>query len=166
MLSEFQINQVWRDMLEAEARSLYFGDLASRYTRRKQIITGLSLFLSSGAAAAIVAKLPETVTVLLAGAVAVINAYAISINLDGSANTMGKLHSSWNSVAADYNRLWNHSYEDDAEDQFYRIIEGKKDISELATTSAPNDQKLMATWQLRVFAMYHLKDQHGHTSKA
>ena len=41
MLSEFQTNAVWENMLAAEARSLYFADLASRYTRYKQWISGL-----------------------------------------------------------------------------------------------------------------------------
>ena len=39
MLTDDQINRVWQNMLAAEARSLYFGDLGSRYTRRKQWIT-------------------------------------------------------------------------------------------------------------------------------
>jgi hypothetical protein len=56
MLSEFQINRVWENMLAAETRSLYFGDLASRYTRKKQWITGLSFFLSFGAAASFIGK--------------------------------------------------------------------------------------------------------------
>ena len=47
MHNEFQTNLVWENMLAAETRSLYFGDLATRYTRRKQCITGSSFFLSS-----------------------------------------------------------------------------------------------------------------------
>jgi len=48
MLSEAQIKRVWDNMLAAETRALYFGDLASRYTRQKQWIAGISFFLSSG----------------------------------------------------------------------------------------------------------------------
>ena len=54
MLTDDQIKRVWENMLAAEARSLYFGDLAARYTRRKRVITGASFFLSSGAAATLV----------------------------------------------------------------------------------------------------------------
>ena len=53
MLNEFQQTKAWEGLLNAEARSLYFGDLASRYTRHKQWITGVSFFFSSGAAATI-----------------------------------------------------------------------------------------------------------------
>ncbi|MGH8335666.1 MAG: hypothetical protein ACRETL_02305, partial [Gammaproteobacteria bacterium] len=47
VLTDFQINRVWEHMLAAESRALYFGDLASRYTRRKQWITGVSFFFSA-----------------------------------------------------------------------------------------------------------------------
>ncbi|MGO4882603.1 MAG: hypothetical protein ACLP59_17570 [Bryobacteraceae bacterium] len=148
-------------MLAAETRSLYFGDLASRYASRKQWITGLSFFLSSGAAATVIAKSSEWVPVGLAVVVAVINAYAVSVNLDSKITTMAKLHGLWKQIGSDYNRLWNHVYDADAEEQSERITTSEKEASELATTNAPNDEKLMAKWQDRVFALYHLSDQHG-----
>ena len=104
-------------MLAAETRSLYFGDLATRYTQRKQWITGLSFFLSSGAAASLIAKAPGWVPLLLAAVVAAITAYSMAVNLDKSIGTMVKLHCSWNQIASDYDRLWNHSYDEDAESQ-------------------------------------------------
>ena len=44
-LTEHQANRVWEKRVEAEVRSLYFADLANRFTVRKQIITGASFFL-------------------------------------------------------------------------------------------------------------------------
>jgi hypothetical protein len=82
VLNDFQINQVWENMLAAEARSLYFGDLAARYTLQKQWITGSSFFLASGAAATVVAKAPEWVPGILALFVALITAYARDYLLD------------------------------------------------------------------------------------
>jgi hypothetical protein len=161
MLNDFQIRRVWDDMLAAETRSLYFGDLASRYASRKQWITGLSFFLSSGAAATLIGKSPEWVPVVLAVVVAVMNAYALAVNLDGKITTMAKLHGLWRQISSDYNRLWNHVYDTDAEEQLEKITNSDKEASELATTNAPNNEKLMAKWQDRVFALYHLSDQHG-----
>ena len=66
MLTEDQTKRVWEKMLEAEARSLYSGDFAANYTRRKQIITAGSLFLSSGAAATVIARWPGFVPMVLA----------------------------------------------------------------------------------------------------
>ena len=75
MLTENQVNRVWNKMVEAEVRSLYFADLAGRYNRYKQILTGVSFFLSSGAAATLLAKAPDWIPILLAIIVAILSAY-------------------------------------------------------------------------------------------
>src|ERR1700722_15245755 len=129
MLTDDQINRVWQNMLAAEARSLYFGDLGSRYTRRKQWITGLSFFLSSGAAATVISKAPNWIPVLLALTTAVMTAYAMAMNLDGKIATMAKLHSSWNQIASDYDRLWNHAYDEEAENFLDQIMGRERDSS-------------------------------------
>ncbi|SRR5260370_15648785 len=161
MLSKSQIDRVWENMLAAETRALYFGDLASRYARQKQIITGITFFFSSGAAATIIGKAPSWVPAGLAVIVAAISAYSIAVGLDRKISTMVKLHSTWNRIALEYDRLWNHSYEPDAEEQLNKILQDEKEPSELATTEAPNDQKMLQKWQDQVFMMYHLTGQHG-----
>ena len=156
MLNEFRRNEAWENMLAAETRSLYFGDLASRYTRRKQMITGLSFFLSSGAAAAVIGKLPLWVPLVLSIVVAAVTAYSMAVNLDGKAWTMAKLHSSWARIAQEYTRLWSHTDDPQAEEQLDKIIDMEREPSEIATTDAPNDQELLGKWQDRVFALHHL----------
>jgi len=159
VLNEFQTNRVWENMLSAEARSLYFGDLASRYTVQKQWITGASFFLSSGAAATIIARTSNLVPLVLALLVALVNAYAMAVNLDRRIATMEKLHSAWSKITTEYDHLWNHAGDDDAEQHLTRIIEQEREPSEIATTDAPNDQALLTKWQERVFALYHLTGQ-------
>jgi ATPase subunit of ABC transporter with duplicated ATPase domains len=161
MLDEFQRTQAWENMLAAETRSLYFDDLASRYTRQKQWITGLSFFFASGAAASLIGKAPESVPTILSLLVAAMTAYSIAVGLDRRVATMAKLHSAWNRISQEYSRLWSHIGDEDAENQLRQIIEMSREPSELATTDAPNDQKLLDKWQDRVFALYHLTGQHG-----
>jgi hypothetical protein len=161
VLSEFQIGQVWENMLAAETRSLYFGDLTARYTITKQWITGASFFLASSAAATVVAKTPGWVPGILALLVALANAYAMAVNLDGKIKSMGSLQAAWNRIAIDYGRLWSHTYSDDAETDLYEIIDREREASEIATTEAPNDQKLLGKWQDRVFVLHKLTGQHG-----
>src|ERR1700757_3452137 len=48
-LNELQRKRLWEDLLLAEARSYYFGDLATKYNREQRVITWASLILSSGA---------------------------------------------------------------------------------------------------------------------
>src|SRR5580704_5369002 len=156
MLTESQIEQVWERKVGAEVRSLYFGDFANRYSRRKQIITFVTFFLSSGAAATLVGKSPSWVPLVLSILVAILTAYSLAVGLERLVRTMARLHYSWNQIATDYDRLWNHAYDDDAENAFGDLLRRERDLSELATTEAPNDQKVLGEWQDRVLQQYHL----------
>jgi len=158
MLTESQIDQVWERKLGAEVRALYFGDFASRYSRRKQTITFVTFFLSSGAAATLIGKAPSWVPIVLSVTVALLTAYSVAVGLERLVRTMAKLHYSWNQVATDYDRLWNHTYEDQAENQFEDLLRRERDLSELATTEAPNNQEIMGEWQDHVFQQYHLNN--------
>jgi hypothetical protein len=71
---------------------------------------------------------------------------------------MAKLHYSWSQIASEYDRLWNHTYEDDAESIFDDLLRKERDLSELATTEAPNDPKKLGEWQDHVFRQYHLNN--------
>ena len=157
MLTEPQISDVWEGQVSAEVRSLYFGDLASVNTRRKQWITGLSFFLSSGAAATLIAKLPVWVPIVLSMIVALITAYSVAVNLDSKIRTMAKLHYAWNQIGNDYRRLWNHTYSEEAESEFADLQRRELELSELATTDAPNEPKRMLRWQDQVFKLHRLE---------
>src|ERR1700681_682290 len=109
MLNEFQRTRVWEDLLAAETRALYFGDLAYRYTHQKQWITGLSFFFASGAAATLIGKAPAFVPIVLSLAVAAMTAYSIAVGLDRKITTMAKLHSAWNRISQEYRRLWSQT---------------------------------------------------------
>jgi hypothetical protein len=54
-LNEPQRKRLWENLLLAEARSYYFGDLATKYNREQRVITWASLILSSGATVTAVA---------------------------------------------------------------------------------------------------------------
>lgn len=152
MLTDNQRSQVWRNLFEAETRSLYFADLASTYTLRNQRIVGTSFFMSSGAAAAIVGKLPDWVAVGASVIVAVATAYSIAAGVEKKAATMSKLHAAWNKLASDYERLWDHQWDADAEGILDRLKDRGNQLSEQATTEAPNDQALMDKWSALVYS--------------
>ena len=147
-------------MLAAETRAFYFADLASRYVRQKQWITGASFFLASGAAASLIGKLPQWVPLVSSTLVALVSAYSMAVALDRKIATMTKLLCAWSQLAKDYERLWSHTYDDDAETQLDDIIRRKNAPSELAAVEAPNDQELLGHWQDRVFSLHHLTEQH------
>jgi len=122
MLTQAQIEFTWEKLIAAETRVLYFGDLAAHYNGVKQVITGVSFFLASGAAATIIGGAPKWVPTTLATIVALATAYSIAVGLDRKITTAVKLHCGWHAVAADCNRLWNHTYEEDAEQSFDDIV--------------------------------------------
>jgi hypothetical protein len=157
MLTEDQINDVWEGQISAEVRALYFGDLASVYSTRKQWITGVSFFLSSGAAAILIAKGPVWVPIVLSTVVALVTAYAVAVNLDSKIRTMAKLHYAWTQIGNDYKRLWNHVYSDDAESELQDLLRRELEFSELAATDAPHDPKRVSRWQDQVFKLHHLE---------
>src|SRR5439155_2539412 len=144
-LSEQQINKVWQLMFEAEVRSFYFGDLASRYTKRKQLISGIAFFLSSGAAAALIGRAPAWVPIVLSLVTASLTAYSIAVGLDKKSAAMTKLHSSWNRLNADFERLWEHWYEDNADEILHELMDRSIDLSE-AGTEAPYEPALLDKW--------------------
>lgn len=156
MLTDNQIADAWDSRISAEVRSLYFGDLTSLYAKQKQWITFLSFFLSSGAAATLIGKAPTWVPTALALGVAAMTAYAVASNLDSKIRTMSKLHYGWNQIGADYARLWSHTYEEEAEAQLEDLRRRESELSELATTDAPNDPSRMSRWQDQVFKLHHL----------
>jgi hypothetical protein len=156
MLTEDQIEQAWEGRISAEVRSLYFGDLGNLYSLQKQWITGLTFFLSSGAAAALVGKLPLGIPIALSVFVAVMNAYAVAVNLDSKIRTMAKLNYAWNQIGNDYKRLWSHTYNDEAEAELADLQRREAELSELATTDAPYDPKRMERWTNQVFKLNRL----------
>ena len=156
MLSEDQITSLWERRIAAEVRSLYFGDLANRYSKQKQIITGVVFFFSSGAAGSLIGKLPTWVPVSLSLFVAVLTAYTIAVNLDVTVRTMAKFNYQWSELAQAYETLWSNVHGADAALDFESLCRRARDLSELATTDAPNDQKRLAYWQDHVFKQHHL----------
>ena len=156
MLTDDQITSVWERQLAAEVRSLYFGELASRYTRQKQIISGLSFLLASGAAATLIAHAPTWLPVLLSCITAVISAYTVAIGVDAAATSMSRFQFSWGEIATGYEDLWNTTYRKDAQQRFALLTARENDLSSQASTSAPNNQQRLAYWQEQVFRQHHL----------
>lgn len=153
MLNENEVGRVWQKMLEAEVRSMYFADLASKYIKRKQIITGVSFFLASAAAATIMAAWSKWFPVGSASLVAILMAYSIAVNLDGRISTLSKLHYEWNRLDSEYERLWNHWNESDAESVLHKLIERAREVSETGT-EMPYDKKRLDRWAQLVYSRF------------
>lgn len=151
MLTENDTRRVWERMAEAEVRSLYFADLATRYTQYKQWITGASFILSAGTTASLLADLPRAFAGVQALTVAVLTAYSIAIGLDKRIAVLAKLHFEWNYLHSGYERLWGHWYEDDAEDDLNELIRRGREASQVAT-EMPYEPQTMNKWEELVYS--------------
>ena len=149
MLTSTETDKVWQEMYAAEVCAMYFGDLTVTYSKRKQFLTGVSFFLSSGAAASVIGKAPAWVPVVTASISALATAYSIAVGLDRKATTMAKLQIQWSQIASDLERLWNHWYDDDAEATLLEIQRRMREASQLGSMEAPNDEKRMDKWAIR-----------------
>ncbi len=147
LLFEDQITDVRERQISAEVRSLYFGELANQYSRKKQWITFTTLFLSSGTAGSLLARSPIWVPATLSVLVAVITAYTIAINLDLTIRSTSKLHSAWSELALDYASLWDNAYADDVQQTFALLARRERELSDLGATDAPHHPKRVEYWQ-------------------
>lgn len=152
MLSEQQKDRLSRNMFAAQVRAHYFGHLTTRYTRYKQRITGMSIFLSSGAFVTTVSTAPSWVTGGLALTSAAASAYSLASGLDRKVGLMAKLYSAWSGIADDYEGLSNHTDDADAEARMDDILRRYNQASELGL-EAPNDERLMERCQQYVKSM-------------
>ncbi len=152
-LNENEQRSVWNKMLQAEVRAYYFADLASHYAKEKQIITGVSFFLSSGAAATLAARLPNYIPLILSIIVAIMAAYSIAIGLEKRVIVLSKLHTQWSKLAADYERLWNHLNDEDAAQTYWELLDRGRSASEGAL-DLPFDQKTLDKWTDFVFKRF------------
>jgi hypothetical protein len=62
---------------------------------------------------------------------------------------MAQLHHDWAMLSSDYERLWHHWYEEDAESRLAQIQRRDREASQ-RSTEAPYDESLVDKWQDRV----------------
>jgi hypothetical protein len=133
MLTEPQISRVWQCKMEAEARSYYFAEIASRESTIKRWITGGTFFLSSATVVTILAdhKYSSSFFALL---IAIANGYQIAVGQDGKIKTAAKLQLGWIELEHDYDKLWSHVHDDNAEAILSNCLDRERELSETAST--------------------------------
>ena len=152
-------DEIWERRLEAEVYSLYFADLATCYTTQKQWITGISLFLSTTAAATVLGKVCEWIPFACSLIVAAATSYSFAVGLDKKVATLAKLHSEWNGLADDYASLWHQWYEPTSEAIGEGLNKRARELSFLATTEVPNKKKRIDYWSDVVYDRYRHQDE-------
>ena len=136
---------VWEEMLCGNMRANYFAELLRTYQRRDKWLRVGILVASSGAVAT---ALPEISawTKLLAPILAVSGSIWLLISQYSSlARDAADLHSGWSGLARDYERLWSHLDDPQAEAKFHQIYECGESLSKTGA-KFPYKAKRLEYW--------------------
>ena len=74
------------------------------------------------------------------------NGYQIAVGQDGKIKTAAKLHNGWLRLTHDYDRLWSHWHDDDAEATLDQCLERERDLSETGATEIGHNEKRWKYW--------------------
>lgn len=149
MLNQAQIQRVWEGMLLAEMRALYFADLANRYNALQRNVTLAVLGVTSGAAASMVAELPEGlawISKALTFMAALLSYYLFAMQNQKRAQEATDLHYRWSQLAAEYESTWENVHADDALQRLDKADATAIELSK-AGLHLPNRTKLVKKWQ-------------------
>ena len=148
MLTEPQRTMVWEEWLAAEIRANYFADLSGAYHRRQRVATFTTLVFSSGAFAALLARLswvPEWVPAALALLAAAVSLYSLVAQNLKAAVDCSDLHFRWNKLAMEYQDLWNAGDVEDADRRLGQLNERRAEASK-SGTAFPYSKRRMLRW--------------------
>ena len=150
MLSVEQQRRVWEGWLSAEIRANYFADLSSGYHRYQRWATWLTLFLSSGAAAAVLYSSNASwlfwVRVVLTLLTTGVSLYSLVAQNQKMAIDSAGIHAGWNKLAREFERLWEDMYAPTALARLNALEDQAAELSQRAT-AFPYRERLMVRWQ-------------------
>ncbi len=157
MLNEAQQQRLWEELIAAETRANYFGDLCGHYRTVHRACNWITLVLSSGAALTFVSKTElSSLAPFLAVAVAGVSAYTLVLQNQERAMNCADLHLRWNKLAHEYQALWENIHTEDAAERLRQLTEKSEEISK-AGTSFPYRKRRMLKWQRHVEAHHGIK---------
>ena len=90
---------------------------------------------------------------VMSSVIAALMAYSIGFALDEKVPAMAKLHSSWDHLADEYERLWQRWYEPDAEKKLEALQQRARELSE-AGVRAPYKSDRVDYWGKFVYSRY------------
>lgn len=146
MLTQHQIETLWQNKMAAEARSCYFGELASSESKLKRIISFITFIASSGAVVTLLSKGPTCLAAGLSLLIAITSGYTTATNQDGKIKTLGHLHLEWLRLEHDYDRLWSHTGDARAELDLDACLQRERELSETGATEVGHDAKRWKYW--------------------
>jgi hypothetical protein len=136
---------VWDEMLFASMRSNYFGELVLHYQNLEKWLTVCSALASSGAVATAVTAASQWVKIGFPAVAAANGFWLLFSQYSIQARDAADLHAGWNSLSTEYERIWNHLDDPQAEEKFDQAFE-RAEILSKSGTKFPNNTKRLGYW--------------------
>lgn len=142
MTYEDLYRRVWDEMLYAEMRANYFGEMVSRYQNREKIIRVAILAASSGAAGTVLSSAPDIVKVGLPLIAAGGSFWLLFSQYSVLSRDAADLHAQWNTIETRYEKLYNEINREGAQETFEEIYEDANGLSKTGTRFPVNEKRL------------------------
>jgi hypothetical protein len=136
---------VWEEMIFANMRANYFAELVSHYQKIEKTLRVVSLVSSSGAAATVLTAAPDWIKIGFPIIAAFVSLWLLFSQYGMMSRDAADLHVGWDGLAGDYERLWNHLEDPNAEALYYQIYERGESLSKTGTRF-PNRKKRVSYW--------------------
>ena len=148
MVSDFQRQRIWEEMIHAQTFAYYFAELTRAYTLREQVLAGIVLVLSSSTFASVTVGLPWAFlnTAALPLLTVVVSIALIVAQQMKQASKTADLHWEWSRLATGYLDLWADLASPDVLARWERLEDQGRGFSKVAT-GLPNKQRKMRRWQ-------------------
>jgi uncharacterized protein YhaN len=136
---------VWEEMLYAEMRANYFGELVSQYETQDKWLRVATLVASSEAVATALPAWPTPLKLVAPIAAAGASFWLLLSQYGSKSRDAAELNAGWSSIRHDYERLWAHLDVAHAEAEYHQIYD-RADAYSKAGTKFPNHAKRLEYW--------------------
>ncbi len=158
MLTDQQQQRVSEGLFYGQVRAAYFGELSNRFSRRQQLVSAATLFLSSGAVVGYALREASPLWPHAATAISVVaaafSAYNFTAQLTKRSVEAADLHLKWAQMVIDWRELWDQMYAEDAPDRLLRL-ERKATEYGKPSLSLPWEPRLMEKWEEHIGKLHH-----------
>jgi hypothetical protein len=137
--------RVWEEMVYANMRANYFGDLVGTYQNWDKWMRAGALVLTSGSVATLASDI-EPLKWAVSIAATALSLWLFLSQYSTLSRDANDLTMSWQAIASRYERLWNHLEQPDAEEIFDKIFEDEGALSRQGA-KFPQRDKSLNYWQ-------------------
>jgi hypothetical protein len=143
MDSDRLYNRLWEEMVYANMRANFFGELVRVYQNWDKWLRLGVLVLSSGSAATTLASLPIELRLALPVLATGASLWLFVSQYSTMSRDASDLNTAWEEIASRYEYLFNHLHEEGTEESFYKVFESAGKLSSKAAKFPQSGKRLL-----------------------